>query len=125
MTPEAAHTPTIDEALLDARRAFDIAAAKTALEAYRKDNGSYPSTGGAFQLICSTHKDAGCVLRTSNPKLESSDGLLGYWYQSDGASYWLFSRIEAPPESNDCPDTLPPALVGGPVLCASSGAGGQ
>ena len=124
-TPDPSHTPTIDETLLDARRVFDIAAAQKALASYHNEHRSYPSTGGAFQILCSTHKDAGCVLRNYDPKLAASDGLMGYWYQSNGTTYWLFSRIEAVPESNECPATLPPALAGGPVLCATSGAGGQ
>jgi len=122
-TPAPVRTPGLDEQLLDSHRAFDLAAIAQTLEAYRAQNGAYPSTGADVQLLCAVGDNVGCVLRSYNRSLPASDGIFGYWYRSDGAAFTLYAHADIKPATDDCPPPLPAALAGGYVLCVNSKGG--
>jgi hypothetical protein len=117
--PAATATPSYGDVLMDTQRLLALAAARDALESFYAARGSYPSTNGASQTLCSSQADAGCQLRTIAPGLEATDGENPFWYRSDGAGYTLFARVAIPPAENDCPATLPAELEGNPVACIS------
>lgn len=123
-TAPVAPTPTQPaESSADARRRADLAALADLLETYRSRNGTYPTTQGYFNTVCTQAFDAGCLLTTVSKQLPVTDGTHPYWYRSDGASYTLFAYADAKPAQDDCPAALPPALAGGPVICLNSGGG--
>jgi len=125
-TASASPTPTPAQPAAspaDARRRGDLAALADLLETYRSRNGSYPTTQGYFNTVCTQAFDAGCLLTTVSKQLPATDGTHPYWYRSDGASYTLFAYADAKPAQDDCPSALPPALAGGPLICLNSGGG--
>jgi type II secretory pathway pseudopilin PulG len=113
--------PSQEDAALDARRRSDLAAIAVALDAYRTRNGSYPSTQNDFATLCAQAFDAGCLLTTVTKQLPANDRTYPYWYQSDGTTYTLFSRLQTAVADSDCPAQTPPALANMPTVCLSGG----
>ena len=91
----------------DEQRRSDIATLGKMLASYREQQGTFPSTGGAVQLLCAAQgRDAGCEL--SEFKLGQVEALRKrsrtYWYTSDGSTYTLYAVMEgAPEEGKTCP----------------------
>ncbi len=117
VTPQAVATPGIDEILLDSRRKLDLARIRDALEAYRQKFGTYPRTNGAAATLCAKAGDAGCALSAVSSGLPFNDGQHDYWYESDGQTFTLFSRLQIADASSACPAGAPRELAGGPVFC--------
>jgi hypothetical protein len=113
--------PSGEDAALDARRRSDLAAIAAALDTYRTRNGSYPSTQNDFATLCTQAFDAGCLLTTVTKQLPAKDGTYPYWYQSDGKTYTVFSRLQTAVADSGCPAVVPPALAGMPTVCLSGG----
>ena len=125
-TATAAPTPTPpgpspEVAALDARRRSDLVVIATLLETYRTRNASYPSTQNDFATLCAQAFDAGCLLTTVTKELPAKDGTYPYWYQSDGKTYTLFSRLQTAVADSGCPAQTPPALANMPTVCLSGG----
>ena len=83
----------------DILRQEDLERVQEALEQYRENNGSYPSTGGNIQTLCVFESDEGCALEDVlqpipvDPLGEPlSDN--GYWYTSDGDTFTVFAQRE-------------------------------
>jgi hypothetical protein len=123
--PTPAEAPAVG-AERDARRQDDLQRIAEALEAYRKQFGSYPSTGGGVQTLCAyADLDIGCDLLKVVPALPQDplgDPLKnGYWYASDGQRFSVFAVQEggAQPGLSECPfysaDSLDPRVG----LCVS------
>ncbi len=100
----------------DATRQEDLAALQQALEDYRSENDSYPSTGGNIQSLCVFPGDAGCELEDAIGSIPvdplAADGQPasenGYWYASDGSQYTIYAQREADaaPECDELPAHL-------------------
>jgi hypothetical protein len=115
-TPTA--QPTADPVTLDFARALDLGAIRDALAAYRREHGSFPSTGGDVVTLCAATGDVGCGLRAIKQDLRFDDGASPYWYASDGSEYTLIARASLEqPTPQDCPDALPGELQPGPLMC--------
>ena len=118
-------TPGLDDVLLDSRRALDLGELRDALTMYKKKNGAYPLGGDVVTPVCAQDSDAGCVLSLVSPGIAFTDGKLPYWYASDGETYFVvIARAQIPADESQCPASLPPALVGTPVLCLRGGGSG-
>ena len=117
-TPSA---PSQEDAALDARRRSDLVVIATLLETYRTRNASYPSTQNDFATLCTRAFDAGCLLTTVTKQLPANDGTYPYWYQSNGKTYTLFSRLQTAVADSGCPAQTPPALANMPTVCLSGG----
>jgi hypothetical protein len=116
--------PTVSAAsLADTKRLLDLDALSVALERFQAWVGAYPTTGGAYQTVCTRAQDAGCVLLRSEPELSLVDGEgEPYWYQSDGTTYTLLAGVVVAPANSKCPAALPQALASLPVACITGGA---
>lgn len=117
-TPDATATAAV---ALDQRRKDDLATIAGILEQYRAAHGSYPSTHGDFQTVCSMGFDSGCQLLSISWKLPTTDGTYPYWWRSSGTAYTLFTRVETPLANNGCTVTTPPALAGLNLMCVNGG----
>ncbi|MBI5283709.1 MAG: hypothetical protein HY874_01315 [Chloroflexi bacterium] len=113
--------PSPEDAALDARRRSDLVVIATLLETYRTRNATYPSTQNDFATLCAQAFDAGCLLTTVTKELPAKDGTYPYWYQSDGKTYTLFSRLQTAVADSSCPAQVPPALANMPTVCLSGG----
>jgi hypothetical protein len=113
--------PSAADVALDTRRRDDLASVAGALDAYRAKAGVYPSTQGDFATLCVRAFDAGCLLTTVTKQLAASDGAYPYWYQSDGKTYTLFTRLQTAMDANGCPAQAPPALASVSIYCLSGG----
>lgn len=85
----------------DEVRQRDLAAVAQALEQYRAEHGSYPSTGGGIQSLCVFPElDVGCELREfldpipTDPLGDPVDQT-GYWYASDGRRFTVYAQGES------------------------------
>lgn len=77
----------------DAKRLTDVEDIRTALEMYRTDNGSYPSTSAGLSALTSgVDGDVYLVTIPQDPKPSSSG--CDYEYISDGQSYTLGVCLE-------------------------------
>jgi hypothetical protein len=106
--PTATAEPGGGEEERDATRADDLQALAFAFEAYRVENGSYPTTDGAVQSLCVFPGDAGCAVEElidpipldplGEPASEN-----GYWYASTGDTFtiWAQRETDSVPE---CPE---------------------
>jgi hypothetical protein len=108
-TPTAAPTalPEFIAQSRDKTRMDDLAKIAGALEQYRKQEGEYPSNGGAIQTMCTYQEfDAGCKLKdVLDPLPEDPLGdpaKNGYWYSSDGKKFTLIAAVDSP--ANATPD---------------------
>jgi hypothetical protein len=119
-TPRPTATPTAGEILADAVRTLDLAAWADALAVHRERTGSYPSSRAQFVRLCAAPSDPTCELRSIDPALKFGDGVVPYWYRSDGTSYTLVTHVLFEPDDNSCPDDLPAHLAEGPIACFSS-----
>ncbi|MEX2158710.1 MAG: type II secretion system protein GspG [Dehalococcoidia bacterium] len=97
----------------DQQRQLDLAAVSDALEAYRVENGDYPSTNNNVQTLCVfAEDDAGCALIDFldpiplDPRGEPVNN--GYFYQSDGQAFALYALRESDvlPECTNVPQHL-------------------
>ncbi len=122
-TAVTAPTPTLGQALVDARRALDVEEDRAALEAYRQKFGSYPTSDGLVVEFCRYGFEPGCSLISISKDISGGDGSRAYWYRSDGVEFTLFAEADSPQASNSCPAELPPQFAGVPVLCAVSAKG--
>ncbi len=84
----------------DFLRLGDLAVFGQALEAYEKENGRYPDTGGNIQTLCAFREvDAGCDLEEllsplpEDPLGDASGN--GYWYASDGSWFAVYAQRES------------------------------
>jgi hypothetical protein len=113
--------PPYADVLVDTKRLLDLSKIRESLERYHARQTTYPSTGGAFQTVCSQPRDAACVLLKTDPRLPVAEGENSYWYQSDGASFTLYTRLLVPPVGDGCPGDVPSEFDGSPVGCISGG----
>jgi hypothetical protein len=89
--------PTINPAEIsqrDSQRQQDVKRIGDALEEYRTRFGSFPSTGGSIQSLCTYPQDAGCELLEVMTAIPQDPQLFSYWYASDGESYSVFAIQE-------------------------------
>lgn len=110
-------TPTPDGAAIDARRLRDLVKIRDAFLAYRRQNGKFPVTKDGITTICATSFDPGCVLASGAGAVRFTDGVLPYWFVSDGARVVLVAPAESPADTAQCPAALPLALAGKFVMC--------
>jgi hypothetical protein len=92
----------------DATRADDLKTLAFALEVYRTENGSYPTTDGNVQSLCVFPGDAGCALEEiineipldplGEPASEN-----GYWYAATGDTFTVWTQRETDTQP-ECPD---------------------
>jgi hypothetical protein len=101
LTPTVTPTPKPGAPQRDLQRIQDLDAIRAALEKYRDEEGSYPSTSGNLQTLCAYKDlDEGCKLTKVLDPLPDTDPLgdaliNGYWYASDGKSFAVYARQEA------------------------------
>ena len=112
-----AESLAVGDELLDARRALDLGELRDALNSYAQFFGKYPATGGAFTTVCVSWTDPACDVIAHGRGLPVNDGLLPYWYASDGDSFTLMARVQTWPDVDSCPDALPPEIGQAPVAC--------
>ncbi len=112
-----AESPSVADQLLDARRALDLGELRDGLISYAHFFGKYPSTGGAFTTVCVVWTDPFCDVIAHGNRLPVNDGLLPYWYASDGTSFTLMARVQTWPGVDSCPEALPPEVGESPVAC--------
>lgn len=98
-TPGPTATPDPAGGSRDLERLIDLTAVEQALDEYREENGSYPSTDGNIQTLCAfTEFDRGCALLDVLDPLPSDPrgdpGSNGYWYTSDGTSFVVYAQRE-------------------------------
>lgn len=129
--PPAAQTAMSDETAdglaLDYARALDLGRLRDALGAYYAQYARYPDTTSEVAMLCGTLRSAGCDLREVAAFVKAdvafSDGEMAYWYQSDGATYFvLIARASRYQDETACPSSLPEPLRGSPVMCLRGGA---
>ncbi len=128
-SPEQTATPedAADGLTLDYARALDLGRLRDALGAYYAQYARYPDTSGEVAMLCGTLRSAGCDLREVAASVKAdvafSDGEMAYWYQSDGATYFvLIARASLAQDETACPSSLPELLSEGPVMCLRGGA---
>lgn len=128
MTPTVTPTPQPGAGERDLQRQLDLESIRTALEKYREEEGSYPSTSGNIQTLCAYKDlDVGCKLSEVLDPLPSTDPLgepllNGYWYASDGKSFVVYALQETAPASGVPQCEKPEALKDVErVLCVRSG----
>ncbi len=111
----------------DARRLSDLQALSAGLQEYRKQKGSYPLTGGNIQTACAFDKlDKLCDLKASvgadhlvDPR--GNPTTYGYWYSSDGKTFFLYASMEGGTNGSDtCPQQAS-IIKAGSVFCLGSG----
>jgi hypothetical protein len=121
-TPTPVPTPTIDAAAAlrrDARRLDDLQRIAGALGTYRQKHGEYPKVG--VQTLCAYPFDIGCALQeVLDPIPRDPLTNQSYWYSSDGASFTLFTEMEASPTASGCAG-VPEHLAGIPNIFCLSG----
>ena len=93
----------------DARRAADLKSVSSALEAYKRVNGAYPTTGGSWSVEDGTTADYGATGYISSlvpdflpalpndPDSSTNFGTDGYAYRSDGSDFKFIAK--STPES--------------------------
>jgi hypothetical protein len=113
--------PSTADIELDRKRVEDLGAIAGVLESYRTKNGAYPSTHNEFGTVCDMPFDAGCQLVTISKTVPVSDGKYPYWWQSDGAAYTLFTRVQTLVAVSGCPSIVPPPLIGLNLVCRTGG----
>jgi hypothetical protein len=92
-------------AVRDEKRRGDLLLLLGAAGSVKARDGSYPSTNGNVQTLC-TYKeiDAGCKIQA----LAGGDGIAdplktGYWYSSDGRSATFYASLEgSAPSDQQC-----------------------
>jgi 4-amino-4-deoxy-L-arabinose transferase-like glycosyltransferase len=107
--------PPETEAERDAQRGAGLGRLSVALREYRDKYGSYPSTGGGIQSLCiHLDIDAGCELGEFLKPLpkESLGPPYGYWYESDGSTFTLYTALESPPPGEELCSSNPAHLAG-------------
>jgi type II secretory pathway pseudopilin PulG len=103
LTPTITPTPQPGAGERDLQRRLNLESIRTALEEYRKKEGSYPNTSGNIQTLCAYKDlDEGCKLTKVLDPLPSTDPLgdpltNGYWYASDGKSFVVYALQETEP----------------------------
>ena len=107
-TPEPTATADPQPALRDDRRLQDVQRVKGALERYRAEKGTFPSTGGIIKTLCLyPDLDAGCKLKEYLDPLPV-DPLLGnastFRYRSDGTTYTIYTELEVAGREQRCFD---------------------
>mgnify|MGYP001608768861 CR=1 FL=1 len=122
----AASGDAADGLALDYARALDLGRLRDALSAYYARYARYPDTSGGVETLCGTLRSAGCDLREVAASVKSDvafgDGEAPYWYQSDGATYFvLVARASLAQGDAVCPASLPEPLREGPVMCLRGG----
>jgi hypothetical protein len=119
---KAAETPS-SSTERDAQRRADLDRLNVALREYRDKYGSFPSTGGGIQSVCIYLVDAGCELgEFLNPlPTESMGDPYGYWYESDGSTFTLYTALESPPPGEALCSSKPEYLAGVPYLWCIAG----
>lgn len=130
VAPSAAQTgapDTADGLTLDYARALDLGRLRDALGAYYAQYTRYPDTNGEVAMLCGTLRSVGCDLRAVAALVKADapfgDGETPYWYQSDGATYFvLVARASLAQDRTACPLSLPEPLSEGPVMCLRGGA---
>ncbi len=140
-TPAAGPTATpssqTDALARDAERLQDLALIEAALAKYRDRFGEYPSTGGNTQTMCAYKDlDKGCDLKKVLDK--NQEGILedplgepvgnGYWYSSDGKSYytiWMLREGPGNPGDPVCPKATPHLENKGALFCVTEGSAPQ
>lgn len=105
---EEAPLPSTSAERDDQRRA-ELAHIADALLQRRREDGSFPSTGGNLQTACAyVDIDVLCMLREEvgldtlvDPRGDAHR--YGYWYQSNGKSFTLYASFEtSPPPEERC-----------------------
>lgn len=100
--------PTIsapgDSTSRDAERRLDLLALQGAAEEYKRENGSYATTGGNVQTLCNyVDLDIGCAYKDVLDPLPTDplgDPVKnGYWYSSNGSTAKFYASLE-----DDVPD---------------------
>ncbi len=88
----------------DARRAADLKSVSSALEAYKRVNGSFPTTAGAWSVEDGTAGDYGAAgyiaslvpdflpALPSDPDDSTNFGIDGYAYRSDGTDFKFIAK---------------------------------
>ena len=120
----------IRERARDAQRKSDLRQMQSALELYRSDNGSYPSTNGAYQLPNDVISgdgncpDAGSFVANSTTYMQKipcdplndttyfNNG--NYYYSSSGSTYTIAACIE---NSNDTDQNVTSTVPTGGSNC--------
>jgi hypothetical protein len=110
-------TSTPDGAAVDARRLQDLVKVRTALLAYRRQNGRFPVTKNGVTTICTAPADPGCALAVRPGAVPFADGDQPYWFLSDGARVVLIAPATTPSDQAECPPVLPPELNGKGLIC--------
>lgn len=97
----------------DVTRVRDLAAIAEALQQYREENGSYPTTEGNIQTLCAfVDLDAGCALEevlSPLPQDPLGDPVrFGYFYSSTGTAFSLYAKRESDqfPECQELPSHI-------------------
>jgi hypothetical protein len=108
----------------DGQRRANLDRVSLALQEYRGKYGSYPSTFGSIQALCVYPEiDAGCELGEFLKPLpkESLGPPYGYWYESDGSTFTLYTALESPPPGEELCSSKPVHLTGVPYLWCIAG----
>jgi len=107
----------------DATRRSDVLVLVQALNATKAGDGSFPSTNGNVQTLC-TYKelDAGCKLEDALGGKIPTDPFganAGYWYSSDGNTAAVYASLEVAISAEQRCQTDDPELAKHPnVVCA-------
>ena len=107
-TPEPTATADPQTTVRDDRRLADVQRLKGALDRYRAEKGTFPSTGPSIQSLCEyPDLDAGCKLKEYLDPFPV-DPLVGnastFRYRSDGATYTIFIELEVAGREQKCRD---------------------
>ncbi len=111
--PTQSPTPMAGGRDRDTERVVDLQSLQAALVVYFDDHNEFPSNEGTIQTLCVFPEfDIGCELLDVLNQLPSDPlgdaSINGYWYQSDGSTYTLYSQREtgAFPDCIDHPEFL-------------------
>lgn len=122
--PTAAAATPSNAAERDTLRRANLDRLATALRQYHDKHGSYPPTSGNVQSLCNYPDiDAACVLAEFLKPLpsESMGPPYGYWYESDGSTFTLYTALESPPAGEELCPSKPEHLAGVPYLWCVKG----
>jgi hypothetical protein len=104
------------------QRLADLAEVRDALLAFRDDEGTFPSTGGRVQTLCTyVDVDLGCRLEQVMGEIphDPAGANSGYYYASDGNTFAVAAIWEgdAAPDGFGCPAAVDPLRDQGTPVC--------